>query len=107
MKVEVLYVADCPTHPAAVTLIKDVLAAENIVADIQEVLVSDERMAASLDFPGSPTIRVNGRDVLEDKKNAENASLCCRLYRGSERIGLPPKDMVRKAVREAHQRSRT
>ena len=64
MKVEVLYVADCPTHPAAVRLIKDVLASESIVAEIREVLVSDDRMAASLGFPGSPTIRVDGRDVV-------------------------------------------
>ena len=105
MKVEVLHVADCPTHPAAVRLVKDVLAAESIVAEIREVLVSDERMAISLGFPGSPTIRVNGRDVLGEPKT-ENASLCCRLYRGSEQIGLPPRAIVRKAVLEAHRGNR-
>ena len=107
MKVEVLYVADCPTHPAAVRLVRDVLASESIVAEIREVLVSDEQMASSLGFPGSPTIRVNGRDVADESTNSDNASLCCRLYRGSEQIGLPPKDIVRKAVLEAHQESRT
>lgn len=106
MKVEVLYVMDCPTHPAAVRLVKDVLAAESIVAEIREVLVSDEQMATTLGFPGSPTIRVNGRDVVGEPKTAANASFCCRLYRGSEEIGLPPKDIVRKAVLEAHQENR-
>lgn len=107
MKVEVLYVADCPTHPAAVRLVKDVLASESIVAEIREVMVSDDRMAASLGFLGSPTIRINGRDVVGESKKVEHASLCCRLYSGSERIGLPPKEMVRNALLEAQRRNQT
>ena len=43
MKVEVLYVAECPSHPAAVKLVKEVLAAEGIAAEIQEVLVRGRR----------------------------------------------------------------
>ena len=41
MKVEVLYVAECPSHPAAVELVRRVLAAEGVAADIHEVLVKD------------------------------------------------------------------
>ena len=50
MKVEVLYVADCPTHPAVVNLVKQVLAAEGVEAKIHEVLVRDEGMANELGF---------------------------------------------------------
>ena len=103
MKIEMLYVADCPTYPAAVKLVKDILASVNIAAEIQEVLVSDEQMATSLGFLGSPTIRVNGRDVVGEPNKKEKASLCCRLYQGSEHLGLPPEMMVRKAVLEARQ----
>jgi hypothetical protein len=63
MKVEILYVADCPSHPAAVKLVRDVLDAEGISARIDEVLVSDQEMAGQLKFPGSPTIRINGHDI--------------------------------------------
>jgi hypothetical protein len=49
--------AGCPTHPAAVKLVKHVLAAEGVEAEIHEVLVSDEAMASDLGFRGSPTIR--------------------------------------------------
>ena len=63
MKVEVLYVAECPSHPAAVELVKDVLAAEGITTEVHEVLISDEQMAGELKFLGSPTIRIDGRDV--------------------------------------------
>jgi hypothetical protein len=100
VKVEVLYVADCPSHSAAVTLVKDVLAAQGVTAEINEVLVSSEQTARELKFPGSPTIRINGRDVAEPSENGVFA-LSCRLYPGSLRIGLPPVEMVRRAVVEA------
>jgi hypothetical protein len=64
VKVEILYVADCPTHPAAVNLVKQVLAAASVEAEIHELLVSDQGMADELGFCGSPTIRINGRDAL-------------------------------------------
>jgi hypothetical protein len=63
MKIEVLYVAECPSHPAAVKLVRDVLSSEGVAAEIREVLVADEAMATDLAFSGSPTIRINGRDV--------------------------------------------
>ena len=102
MKVEILYVADCPSHPAAVTLVKDVLAAQGVAAEITEVLVSDEQTAQALKFPGSPTIRINGRDVVEPPETGAFA-LNCRLYPGSIRIGLPPVESVRRAVAEARE----
>jgi hypothetical protein len=103
VKVEVLYVADCPTHPAAVNLVKQVLAAEVVVAEIHEVLVRDEGMAKELGFCGSPTIRINGRDVAGGSQNAQSFALSCRLYPGSKQIGLPPVEMVHRAVLKAWQ----
>lgn len=101
MKVEVLYVADCPTHPAAVKLVKQVLAAEGVEAEIHEVLVRDEGMANELEFCGSPTIRINGRDVAGESQDARRFALSCRLYPGSKQVGLPPAEMVHGAVLKA------
>ena len=106
MKVEVLYVAECPSHPAAVRLVKDVLVAEGVAADIHEVLVRDEGMAKGLKFAGSPTIRINGRDVGDEAQTAKNFSLSCRLYPGSKQAGLPQREMVHRAVVEAGKRER-
>jgi hypothetical protein len=103
VKVEVLYVADCPTHPAAVKLVKRVLAAEGVEAEIHEVLVRDEGMASELGFCGSPTIRINGRDVAGDSQDARSFALSCRLYPGSKQVGLPPKEMVHRAILNACQ----
>jgi Domain of unknown function (DUF2703) len=103
VKVEVLYVADCPTHPAAVNLVKQVLAAEGVEAEIHEVLVRDEGMASELGFCGSPTIRINGQDVAGESQNARSFALSCRLYPGSKQVGLPPAAVVHRAVLKAWQ----
>ena len=101
MKVEVLYVSECPSHPAAVKLVRDVLAAQGVAAQIHEVLVRDEGMANELKFPGSPTIRINGKDVAGASQTDKNFALSCRLYPGSKQIGLPPAEVIHRAVLEA------
>jgi hypothetical protein len=107
VKVEVLYVAECPSHSAAVRLVKDILLAEGLLPDVQEVLVKDERMAGELKFLGSPTIRVNGRDVAGETHKAKNFALSCRLYPGSKHVGLPPVEMIHRALIEALQGDRS
>ena len=106
MKVEVLYVAECPSHPAAVKLVKDVLATEGVAAEIQEVLVRDAGMADELRFSGSPTIRVNGRDVAGESQKGQSFALSCRLYPESKQIGLPPAEVIHRAVLAARQEGR-
>lgn len=101
MKVEILYVADCPSQSAAVALVKEVLAKQGVEAEITEVLVTDEQTARQLRFPGSPTIRINGRDVAEPPETG--FALKCRLYPGSLRIGLPPPELLSLAVAAARQ----
>jgi hypothetical protein len=107
VKIEVLYAAECSSHPAAVRLIKDVLAAEGVATEVHEVLVRDEGMASELRFLGSPTIRINGRDVAEEAEKVKSFALSCRLYPGSEQVGLPPAEMIHRAVIEARQGGKT
>ena len=102
MRVEVLYVADCPSHTAAVRLVRDALKKEGVGAEVEELLVADECMARSLRFQGSPTVRINGRDVAEDSPHACAAfGLSCRLYPGSRTLQLPSAELIRRAVVEA------
>jgi len=106
VKIEVLYVAECPSHPTAVRMVKDVLAAEGVATEVHEVLVRDEEMASELKFLGSPTIRVNGRDVSGETRKTETFALSCRLYPGSKQVGLPPAEMIHRAVIEARRGER-
>ncbi len=84
-------------------LVRDVLVTEGVSVEIREVLVTDDRMAMELAFSGSPTIRINGRDVAVESFDTKRFALSCRLYSGSSEIGLPPVELVRRAVAEAHQ----
>ena len=103
MKIEILYVAECPSHPAAMKLVREVLSSEGVAADVRDVLVTDELMATNLAFSGSPTIRINGKDVAEESSQRKSFALSCRLYPGSAEIGLPPVEMVRRAVVKARE----
>lgn len=108
MRIEVLYVADCPSHRAAVDLVKGILFAEGLDSDVHEVLVQDQRMAEELRFRGSPTIRINGRDVSEVGEESAGPTntfaLSCRIYAGSQQTSLPSAELVGRAVAEAHKR---
>ena len=57
-------------------------------------------MAGKLNFLGSPTIRINGRDVADDQQKTERFALSCRLYPGSTQVGVPPTELVRNAILE-------
>jgi hypothetical protein len=104
MRVEVLYVAECPGRRHAVQLVRGILAAEGVVAEIHEVFVKDERMANKLKFPGSPTIRIDGRDVGEETGERQGFALRCRLYSGAKVAALPPAELVRRAIAKAQGR---
>lgn len=103
MTIDVLYVAGCPGHPAALRLLRDALAAGGITARIEELLVADERTAHELRFCGSPTIRVDGRDIAADSLGTETYGLKCRWYFGSNRTGLPSVEMIQRALLQAQQ----
>ena len=80
MKVEILYVAECPSHPAAVKLVKEVLAAERITTEVCEVLVRDEQMAGELKFLGSPTIRIKMDGMSPTNQGMQRISLLAAAY---------------------------
>lgn len=104
MKVEVLYVAECPGHPAAVEMVKDAMAENGLAAKIEEVLVTDEEMAAALRFRGSPTIRIDGDDVEASPAPERGFTLSCRWRAGAREAGLPSREMVVRAIVEAARR---
>ncbi len=64
--------------------------------------VTDPGSAAALRFLGSPTVRVNGTDVEPAARTATLFGLACRSYcDGTERQGIPPIGLIRKALDRA------
>lgn len=79
MEIELLYWDGCPSYPEARELLADVLTANGVEAEIRMREVTTDAEAETLRFPGSPTIRIDGRDV--DRTDAETRpSLSCRVY---------------------------
>ena len=104
MKIEVLYFDGCPNYSPAVDRIRDVLKEEGIVAEISEVKVRDERTAQAIGFLGSPSICINGVDVEAAARSSKDFGMMCRTYlEGGKRVGLPSRESIRAALREAVQ----
>jgi hypothetical protein len=101
MVIEVLYVPGCPNHQAAIDRLRNALRSAAIDAPIQEIAVTDDAMARQLKFPGSPTIRVDGRDV--ESYAQDSYGLACRLY--SNGTGVPSIEALRRVVTGAQQGS--
>lgn len=103
MKVEVLYFQGCPNHAPALERVRAVLADEGVSVNILQLEVNDTAKAESLGFLGSPTVRINGKDVEASEAVTGPVGLSCRTYMyGSAREGLPPVEVIRRAVRSAN-----
>jgi hypothetical protein len=98
--IEFLYVSDCPSHPEALALLEDVLAAHGVERAIEVHEVCSDEEAQALSFPGSPTIRIDGRDV-DPAGAAGRPALSCRIYRLADgRVApLPTREQIEEALR--------
>ncbi len=99
MRIDFLFWRDCPSHPEARELLRDVLQERGVDAEIveREVLTQDE--AEELAFPGSPTIRVDGRDV-DPAGAASRPALTCRIYHLPDgRVSpVPSRELLEEAL---------
>jgi hypothetical protein len=64
--VQVLMTPDCDHGPQAVLLVREVLGGLAPEARLETVVVLDQAEAERHQFPGSPTVRINGKDVVPD-----------------------------------------
>ena len=97
-KVEFLYFKSCPGHKQALVNLRTVLQESKINADLVLINVTSEAQAARVGFQGSPSIRVNGKDL--DGRN-EGHSYGCRIYQIDGKItATPSKEFIQEKLRE-------
>lgn len=99
MTVEFLYWEGCPSSDEARELLEDVLRERGLDAEVEVRHVATREEAAELRFPGSPTIRVDGRDV--DPAGADQPpALNCRIYRFPDgRVSpIPSREQLEEAL---------
>lgn len=100
--VEILYFEGCPNHEAARALVERVASDLHLHPRIALVDVSDPQAAVRQRFLGSPTVRVDGRDVEPGSDAREDFALSCRVYRTAHGpSGQPDPAWVRRALGEA------
>ena len=99
MKVEVFYFSGCPNHQPTVDRVRQALSDNQIPAQIVEVEVKDDTTARAVQFPGSPTVRINGVDIEAAMPGVKEGALCCRTYlENGKRSGVPSEGLIRRAL---------
>ena len=100
--VEVLFFEGCPNHEAARELVGRVADDLGVDPEVTLVDVPDAEAAKRLRFLGSPTVRVDGRDVEPGADEREQFQHACRVYRTRDGFrGQPDERWVREALERA------
>lgn len=104
MTIELLYLEGCPHHDATVDLVHSVMKSEGMLDVVRQIRIGNSEDAKAHDFPGSPTVRVNGRDIEKVPSLRLPAGFACRTYVVDGRPqGVPPRSWVEEAIRAARQ----
>lgn len=119
MKVQILYTMECPWCLKTKKLVRESLNELGVKAELEEILIDTDEKARKYRFTGSPTVRINGKDVQDESIKSrclpceELAELkpttefvkqecrCgCRIYFYQEKqYPYPPKEMIKAAIR--------
>jgi glutaredoxin len=102
--VELLTTSNCPHRDAALALVWRVCGQLDDQAEVRVVEVPNQAAAEQTrsGFLGSPTIRVNGRDIEPGAEHNHEFVHGCRLYRGEHSLrGLPEEAWLCQALQDA------
>jgi hypothetical protein len=100
LKIDFLFWKECPSHPVAWERLNQALARMGLQAEIRRIEVKTDEEAVAFCFPGSPTIRINGKDIDPEGACTQPISLSCRIYHdaGGRVIPVPPKELIEQAL---------
>jgi hypothetical protein len=94
--VELLYFDGCPNVEATRRALESALEG----VDIRMVLVETPDDAERLRFLGSPTVRVDGRDIEPGADERADYAFACRVYRTADGVSdVPDMSWLRAAVK--------
>ena len=89
--IEVLYFDGCPNFEPTLSLVDEVLSQLRLTAEVRKVEVLSPGDAERVRFLGSPSVRVDGKDIEPGAESRTEYALSCRIYGNS---GLPPKELL-------------
>ena len=100
-RVEILYFGSCPGWQATLQRVREVVAREGLDSSvsIKTLSVETDEQAQERRFLGSPTVRVDGRDIDPTSTESTSFGLQCRVYQHQGRLDrLPSEDLIRRAL---------
>lgn len=102
MTIELLFFHGCPGHERLLPCLRELAEQHGteLVVRAVETPVDAQRER----FLGSPTVRVNGRDIDPGADERTDFGLKCRLYRSTEggQSSVPPESWIRAALEGTH-----
>jgi hypothetical protein len=99
-RVELLWWEGCPSSNAAHDLVRRLMAEAGLdPQSLRSVEIDTDAAAERERFVGSPTIRVDGRDI-QQPEDSEPPGLTCRVYhlRDGRISPLPDPDDIKEAL---------
>ena len=101
-RVELLYFDGCPNYEQTCELVERVAAELEIASPIELVNVTDPDAAITHRFLGSPTVRIDGRDIEPGADERREFVLACRVYQTDKGAAGPPDEAwIRAALERA------
>ena len=102
-RIELLVTPGCPHAEQAEGILRRALTQDGREPSVDRVYISDLDHAAGLGFRGSPTIRLDGRDVVP--ADGLPINLGCRLYPQPDgtSTGVVPEDVIVAEVQRRHE----
>ncbi len=99
MQVEILYFDGCPGYESLLPRLTELLAEHTPGATLTLRAVESVEAAEEQRFLGSPSVRINGRDVEPAADARDDFGLKCRLYSTAEgRLREPPDEWILDAL---------
>jgi hypothetical protein len=99
VRIEVLGFAGCPNTAPTLKLVQRVVATTAVDAVVEQIEVETQEQVEELRFLGSPTVRVNGRDVEPGADARPDYIFSCRIYRDQAGVrGQPDERWLRAAL---------
>jgi hypothetical protein len=98
-RVELLFFDGCPNHEELESRVRALLQRRWPETELELRLVGSDEEARRTGFLGSPSVRVDGRDVEPGAQTRDDFGLKCRLYRVDGQLaGTPPDVWIAEAL---------
>ncbi|MGA9284440.1 MAG: hypothetical protein WBV85_03270 [Solirubrobacteraceae bacterium] len=102
MRIELFYFDGCPGYAELRARLPHLLERASVDAEIVECRIDSEQAARRERFLGSPTLRVDGRDVEVDASTRQDCGMKCRLYDTTHGLlRTPPDTWITATIRAA------